>query len=126
MIPGKQNGAGFLESFRHAAAGIAHASRGRNFRVQSAFGVLAVVLGLWLKISTFEWIAVIICVGVVLGGECLNTALEDIVDMVSPTFHPLAKTGKDCAAGAVLCCAIASLIVGVVIFLPKLLHVLFG
>ncbi len=80
---------GFLESFRHALDGIGAASKGRNFRVQLAAGAAAVALGLLLRLSPDEWIAVVLCIGLVLGGECANTALEAAVGLAPPWLRPL-------------------------------------
>ena len=114
---------GFFESFRHAANGIRAAAAGRNFRIQLMAGAVAVVAGALLRISRGEWMAVAVCIGLVLGGECANTALESAVDLVSPARHPLAKRAKD-AAGAVLLFSLAAAIVGAIIFLPRLLDLL--
>jgi len=111
---------GFLESFRYALEGIGAAAKGRNFRVQTAAGAAAVAAGLLLRISPGEWIAVALCIGLVLGGECANTALEAAVDLASPERHPLAKRAKDAAAGAVLLLSLASAVVGTIVFLPRL------
>ena len=61
---------GFLESFRHALEGVTTTARERNFRVQLAAGAPAVALGAFFRISPGEWIAVALCIGLVLGGEC--------------------------------------------------------
>ena len=111
----------FLESFQHALDGLVAASNGRNFRVQLAAGVVAVALGLLLRLSPGEWIAVALCIGLVLGAECANTALEAAVDLASPARHPLARRAKDAAAGAVLLLSIAAATVGAILFLPRLL-----
>ena len=87
-------------------------------------GVVAVVAGALLRISRGEWMAVAVCIGLVLGGECTNTALESAVDLASPARHPLAKRAKDAAAGAVLFFSLAAAIVGGIIFLPRLLDLL--
>lgn len=109
-------------SFGYAFTGIATAWRkGRNIRIQTAAGILAVVLGFVFGISGPEWCAVLICIGCVIGGECVNTAIEDAVDLACEDVHPLAKSAKDMAAGAVLVMAIASLCVGLVIFVPRIL-----
>lgn len=121
MIPGRDGGARFAESFGYAWAGIRHAAAGRNFRVQSAFAAAAVALGAALGISAGEWCAVAVCIALVLGGECVNTAVEDAVDLASPQMHPLAKGAKDAAAGAVLVFSAGSLAVGAIVFLPKIL-----
>ena len=107
-------------AFRNAAAGIATAARERNFRIELGFAVAAVVLGLWLGISAVEWAVVCALIGMVLGLECVNTALEAVVDLASPDINELARVGKDCAAGGVLVCSIASLFVAAFIFLPKM------
>ena len=112
---------GFAESFRHAVDGVAATARGRNFRVQLSAGICAVALGASLGISAGEWIAVALSIGLVLGGECANTAIEAAVDLASPARRPLAKLAKDAAAGAVLLFSAASAIVGAVIFLPRVI-----
>ncbi|MBQ3328425.1 MAG: diacylglycerol kinase family protein [Eggerthellaceae bacterium] len=112
----------FLDSFRTAGAGIVHALvTGRNFKIELGFAVAAIILGLALGISLVEWAVVCVCIGVVLGAECANTALETLVDLVSPEYNELARITKDCAAGAVLINAIAALFVAAFIFLPKML-----
>lgn len=115
-----------VSSFGYALEGIKAASKGRNFRIQAAVGVLAVVLGFALRISPVEWIVVVFCIGAVLGGECVNTAIEDVVDLSVKTFSPQAKHAKDIAAGAVLVMSIASLVIGLIIFLPRLLGLVVG
>ena len=112
------------ESFKVALAGIVEASGARNFRIELCFAVAAIVLGICFRISIAEWVAIVICIGLVLGAECFNTAIEDTVDIACPQEHPQAKRAKDSAAGAVLLCAIASFIVGVVIFAPRILGAL--
>lgn len=113
------------ESFRHALSGIAQTgSCGRNFIIQLCCAVLAVVLGFICQLSGAEWAAIIICIALVLGGECLNTAVEAAVDLMTDSYHPLAKRAKDCAAGGVLVFSLGSLVVGCVIFIPHLLALL--
>ncbi len=108
-------------SFRHALDGIRATARGRNFRVQAALGAAAVALGAALRIRPGEWIAVALCIGLVLGGECANTAIESAIDLACPRKHPLAKLAKDAAAGCVLLFSLASAIVGAIIFLPRII-----
>jgi len=109
-------------AFGCAFQGIGHAFvEGRNFKIECVFGVAAIVLGFVFSISVPEWLAVIICIGLVLGAECANTALEALVDLVSPDYHELARVAKDCAAGAVLLFSIAALIVGIVLYAPRIL-----
>lgn len=109
------------ESFGYAFTGIVETFRvGRNFKIQLGFAIAAIILGIVFRISTAEWAIIVICFGLVLGGECVNTAIESIVDLASPDYHELAKRAKDCAAGGVLIAAIASLVVAALIFLPRI------
>ena len=115
----------FLQSFKCAFAGIVHAIvEGRNIKVQLCIGALAIVLGFAFRIDLMQWAVIFVCIGVVLGGECVNTAMEAVVDLVSPEYHELAKIAKDCAAGAVLVASIASVFVAAFIFLPKIFALL--
>ena len=115
----------FLSSFKCAFEGIAHAFvEGRNFKVQLCFGILAIVLGIVFSIDATQWAVIAVCIGVVLGGECVNTAIEAVVDLASPEYHELAKHAKDCAAGGVLVCSIASVVVAAFVFLPRIAAVL--
>lgn len=115
----------FFKSFGYAAQGIRVAFSGRNFKVQCAFAVLAVVLGFLFAITSVEWCAIIICIGIVLGLETLNTALEILCDRINPDFDPLISKTKDCAAGAVLIASLASLVVACILFLPRIWALLF-
>ncbi len=110
------------EAFRYAASGILKAFKyGRNIKIQLAIGLFAIFLGFLLRIGAFEWIAIVICIMVVIAFETMNTALESVVDLASPEFHLLAERAKDCAAGAVLITAIGSLVVACLIFIPAAL-----
>lgn len=109
------------ESIGYALEGIKFAYiHGRNFRIQTTFGGLVLILGYVTKINSYEWLALAVTIMVVLILELINTAIETVVDMVSKEIHPLAKIAKDVAAGAVLVAAIGSVFVGSIIFLPKL------
>ena len=83
---------------------------------------IAVVLvaGWWLKLSPTEWLIVTLMCVVVLALEAVNTAIEAVVDLASPTRHPLAARAKDVAAGAVLIAAIGALIIATIIVVPRL------
>lgn len=110
----------FLKSFTFAWAGIRSGGRGRNFRVMLAVGISVVALGLWQGLAPLEWAAVLICCGLVLGLELVNTAGEQLVDILSPDHDPRYGQVKDLLAGAVLLAALASVGVGLVIFWPRL------
>lgn len=116
-----------LTSFKYAWAGVTYAFRTqRNFRIHVICASLVMMLGSLLHINAVEAaiLAVMICLVLVL--ELLNTALEAVVDLtVEQNYHELAKIAKDCAAGAVLISAIASILVGVILLLPKMLLLFF-
>lgn len=126
MTQGHYEDFSFLAALRCAANGILLASKERNFRIDVVFALITIALGFICGISTFEWLIVIVCFGLVLGGETLNSALEAIVDLASPGYHELAGKAKDCAAGAVLLFAIASFLIGCIIFIPKLIGLILG
>ncbi|MHA6250945.1 diacylglycerol kinase family protein [Oceanobacillus sp. CAU 1775] len=108
--------------------GLPNASRGIiavaksewNFRFHLIAMLTVIVFGFLFRLSPFEWVAIIIVIGLVLITEIINTAIEKIIDYVKPEFHPIAGFIKDAAAGAVLISAIVSVIVGMLIFLPKI------
>jgi diacylglycerol kinase (ATP) len=108
-------------SFRYAAAGVTYAfSTQRNFRIHCFMGTLAISLGAVLHLSGVEMAVICITSGLVLTLELLNTAIESVVDLtVQQTYHELAKIAKDCAAGAVLFSALASLLVAIWLIVPK-------
>ncbi|HID85982.1 MAG TPA: diacylglycerol kinase family protein [Anaerolineae bacterium] len=113
--------ANLLDSFRHAFAGLGHALRTqRNARIHLLIAVGVVALGLWLGLSRWEWVAIVLTIGFVFVAELFNTVVEAVVDLASPEFHPLARAAKDVAAGAVLLAAIASVVIGLLILGPHL------
>ncbi|WP_241158179.1 diacylglycerol kinase family protein [Adlercreutzia sp. ZJ138] len=112
-------------SFLYAARGIGYAVvTQRNMKIHLAFAVLAIVLGVWLRIDAHSWAAVAICIALVTATECMNTAIELIVDAVSPGYSEFARHAKDCAAGCVLLCALGSVAVAIAVFGGPLLALL--
>ena len=111
-------------SFKYAWAGVRYAfATQRNFRIHTFIGILAVSLGILLKISAIEMAVIAMTCAIVMVLELLNTAIEAVVDLtVKQTYHELAKIAKDCAAGAVLISAMAALAVAAFILLPPLLE----
>lgn len=109
------------ESIGYALEGIRFALvQGRNFKIQIGFGILAVSLGTVLRLTSPEWAVLILIIALVLILELVNTTIETVVDMVSLKFHPLAKIAKDVSAGAVLIASVASILIGIALFLPRL------
>ncbi len=98
----------------------------RNMRIHLVIAVVAVILGFVLNITTAEWCIIVICIALVFALEIINTALESVVDVSCDHYHELAKRAKDCAAGAVLVAAIASVIVGAIIFISHFIYLIFG
>lgn len=109
-------------SFRHAFRGIGVVCKTQhNIWIHIIVAVIVVVLGFHFCISTNEWLALVMVIGLVFICEFFNTALEVDMNLTSPDFHPFAKDTKDIAAGAVLVSAIVALVVGCIIFVPRLL-----
>lgn len=110
-----------ISAFRCAGAGIAYAfTSQRNLKIHLAFAIIAVALGFVLRISEAGWLAVVLCIALVMALELVNTAIESVVDLVSPEWNLLAKRAKDCAAGAVYLAAFASIVVAAIVYLPRL------
>ncbi len=111
-----------LKSFIFAFNGLKTAIlKGRNFRIQISFGIMAILLGIIFKISSFEWLSLTIIIASVLILELINTAIEEIVNMVSPEIQERARIAKDVSAAAVFVAAIAAVFIGAFLFLPKIL-----
>lgn len=111
-----------VRSFGYAFQGLAYATRTQlNFRVHLMATLIAVFAGYALHISINEWQWVILCIALVLICELFNTALEYLVDLVSPEYNELAGRVKDIGAAAVTIAALFALATGLIIFLPKLL-----
>lgn len=115
----------FFKSFTYAFNGIRLSLQQRNMKVHVCCAIIAIVLGFMLKITTTEWSIILICIGVVLSLETINTAIESFVDLVEPTHHPIAGKIKDLAAGAVLIFSIIAALIGIMIF-GKYILVLLG
>ena len=113
---------GFLNSFYYAGKGAKTAfQRERNIRVFVIVTVLVFLLAYFLNISTTEWLILIFIIGTNFIAELFNTAIEVLCDKVSPTKDALIANAKDISAAAVLLMSIASLAIGIAIFLPKIL-----
>lgn len=108
-----------IKSFGYAFKGIASLlKKEHNAWIHCLAIVVVTLAGIHFSITRTEWCIVCLCFGMVLAAEGFNTAIERLVDLVSPDFHPIAGDVKDVAAGAVLICAIAAAIIGMIIFIP--------
>ena len=113
-----------LRSFRYAWQGIRQCvGREQNLSFHLIVTVLVIGAGFAFGITPGEWTAICLCIGLVVSAELFNTAIERLVDLVSPQRHPLAGQVKDIAAGAVLVCALAAIAVGLIIFVPYLTRI---
>ena len=112
----------FIRSFIYAWSGIIACSKAEiNFRWELFIALIVSIVGWFFNISRTDWIILILCFALVLCLEMINTAIEKLADVVSPSIHPQIRLIKDIAAGAVLLSCICCVIIGLIIFIPKLL-----
>ncbi|MFM1810329.1 MAG: hypothetical protein RLZZ382_1554 [Bacteroidota bacterium] len=112
----------FIKGFVHAIEGIFGSwALGRNFRIQSIIGLVALGLCITLNLLIWEWIVVFILIGGVLSLETINTSIEKLCDLISMDIDPKIKTIKDLSAGAVLIFSVIALVIGCLIFIPKII-----
>lgn len=110
-----------LRSFGYASQGIWYAATTqRNMKIHFTVALLVIILGAIVSLTGVEWCVILLVIGAVISLELVNTAIESTIDLVSPQYHELAKIAKDVAAGAVFVMAIISVIIGLIIFVPKL------
>lgn len=111
-----------IHSFKYAGTGIFSAiKKEKNMKIHFIAMLVVIIAGILLKISSLEWIACLILFAGVIGSEMFNTAIETVVDMVTPYKNDKAKIAKDVAAGGVLVWAISSVIIAGIIFIPKII-----
>lgn len=109
-------------SFRYAGAGIYSLFRyENNARIHLLACVVVAIAGVYFKISATEWCMIVIQIALVWAAEAFNTAIEKLADLVSADYHPVIKVVKDTAAAGVLLLAISAVIVGGIVFIPKIL-----
>lgn len=111
-----------LKSFIYAFEGIkCFFKYEHNARIHSFVAIVVLIVSIILKISKLEFIAVLLSIGMVITAEMFNTALEKTMDHLSPEIHPAVKAIKDIAAAAVLIVAIIAVLIGLIIFIPRIL-----
>ena len=112
-----------INSFKYAGEGIISSFKSeRNMKIHIFIMLTVILAGILLELIAIEWIICVLLFAIVISAELFNTALETIVDMVSPEKNENAKIAKDVSAGAVLVVAIGAAIVGLVIFVPKVIE----
>lgn len=110
----------FFKSFGYAIDGVKTLFRTQaNARIHLLAAVLVISAGLFFGLSSTEWCVLILMIALVISLEGVNTAIEFLTDLASPEIHPLAKAAKDVAAGAVLLSTMAAVLIGCIIFIPK-------
>lgn len=116
---------------RKKGIGLKHAWHGikvvfkleRNFKIHVVMGLLVILLGVVFNIATFEWLVILLVISSVLVAEIFNSTIEKLLDYLNPAIHPSAKIIKDLSAAAVLTTAFTAVIIGLIIFIPKIIHV---
>lgn len=107
----------FFSSFGYAWAGLRRAwSEQPNLRFHTVAAAIVIAVAFYFQVSAGEWVALGLTIGLVVTAELINTAIENLVDLISPENNPLAGKIKDVAAGAVLVSAVTAIVVGCIIF----------
>lgn len=114
-----------IQSFKYAFNGLKIVFKEEyNARIHLLISLVVIICGFIFQISILEWISICFVIGLVISMEIINSAIENLSDFVSPEHHKLIKKVKDLSAAAVLFCAITSVVIGFLIFLPKIIHLL--
>ncbi len=115
----------FIKSLGYALNGLRlFFSKEQNGQLQAIVSILVIIAGFVFKLSLFEWVIILVCIGLVLALEMMNSVIEKLIDHLHPHRHQQIKWIKDVAAGAVLWAAIISAVIGAIIFIPKVLALL--
>ena len=113
----------FFKAFVYAGKGIkTFFSEERNAIVHAVAAIFIIIFGIAFHISPMEWVAVVMCIGIVISFEMLNSALEHLCNLVQPAYHPSVKKIKDIAAAAIFWVSLMSVVVAAIILIPKILN----
>ncbi|MEP6844533.1 MAG: diacylglycerol kinase family protein [Panacibacter sp.] len=116
---------GLVKAFYNAWKGIQHFFLyDSNGRIHLGAALATVMAGFILHVTIIEWIALLLCIAAVIAIEMINAAIEKLCDVVHKDFHPTIKIVKDISAGTVLCVSFISAVIGVIIFIPKMIELL--
>lgn len=110
--------------FSYAWNGLKAMIKEKNFRIHLMATIFVLNAGLYFRINVIEWAVIILVIGIVLISETFNSVIEQMIDYLKPDIHPTAKLIKDMSAGAVLIASIIAVIIGLIIFLSKLILIL--
>ena len=116
----------FFHSFTYPIKGLRYAYRNeQNLAIDLGIALIVIIASFIFKVSLTEAAILALTIGTVLACELFNTAIEAAIDLVTGEYHPLAKVAKDTSAAAVFVFTIAAAIIGIIIFLPKVIDLLF-
>ena len=114
-----------INSFKYALEGLKYAFLyEQNLTVHIIATIIVIILGCLFKISVTEWLVIFLIIGLVIATELINTSIEATIDLITDEINPLAKIAKDTAAAAVLVFGLTALIVGALIFIPKIINII--
>lgn len=112
-----------VDSFTYAIQGLWHAVKTeKNFQIHLTAALIVSICGFTFRLSKVEWLFILICIFGMFSLELLNSAIEKTIDLVTEEIRPLAKQAKDMAAGAVLIYAVMTVVIGLIIFIPKIVE----
>lgn len=111
----------FIEALKNSSTGMKYAFQTeRNLKIQLVFAMIAIILAIVLKLTPMEWMILMVVIGSVLFAEMVNTAIEIMLDAYTQEPNKNIKLVKDVASGAVLLTSIVSVVIGIILFLPKI------
>lgn len=114
-------------TFKYAFKGLGKVYKNEdNMKIHVVVTILVIICGFLFKVSSLEWIILIFAIGLVIGAEVLNTCIENLVDLVTKDFNKYAENAKDTAAAHTLVLSITAAIIGLIVFIPKLIDVIGG
>lgn len=112
-----------LQTFKHAINGIFYVfKKEQNFKIHIIATILVIIAGIIFSVDKTEWMMIIIAISLVTASEIINSAIEYLCDFVSPEYNEKIKHIKDTSAGAVLVSAIGAFVLGLIVFVPKIIE----
>lgn len=113
----------FFKSFTYSIDGLKYAYKYEQSMMIHVLATICVIIAnILFKVTGTEWLITLICIGLVLSAELINTAIEATIDLITMEIHPLAKIAKDCSSAATFVLAMIALIIGLVIYIPYILE----
>lgn len=115
----------FCKSFKYSYEGLKYAYiNEQSLTIHISVASIVILAGILLKISQMQWLFILMCIGIIMATELINTSIEATIDLISPEYNQLAKIAKDTASAAVFVFSVVALSGGLIIFLPKLFALL--